>query len=333
MKVLVTGGAGFIGRRVVGLLREHGHRVVVLDRVSGGDLLDEGAVARAVERVDAVSHQAAKVGLGVDFDDIVDYVRDTDLGTAMVLRALFRVGFDGRLVLASSMVVYGEGSYRCPHHGAVRPGVRSPAALAAGRFEPPCPACGEPLVPEPVREDAPCDPRSVYAATKLHQEHLVDAWAAATGASTALLRYHNVYGPGLARDTPYAGVAALFRSAVLAGRRPRVFENGGQLRDFVHVDDVARANVLALSATATGPFNICSGRRTSVLDVANAISSGTPLEPVVTGEWRIGDVRHVFADPTRARRELGFEAAIPFHEGFRSGGTLTTSSGTAVPKS
>ena len=145
-----------------------------------------------------------------------------------------------------------------------------------------------------------------------------DTGVGKTVASAALLRYHNVYGPGLPLGTPYAGVAALFRSAVLAGRPPRVFEDGRQLRDFVHVDDVARANVLALSSDATGPFNVCSGRRTTVLDVARAMTAGTSLEPVVTGEGRAGDVRHVFADPTRARRVLGFEATIELDEGIRT---------------
>ena len=159
------------------------------------------------------------VGLGVDFDDVVDYTRHNDLATASLLRALHRRGFSGRIVLASSMVASGEGRYRCTEHGGVRPGRRDPTALAAGAFEPPCPSCGRPLTPEAVPEDAPLDPRNVYAATKLHQEHLAAAFAGEhPGVTVTALRYHNVYGPRMPRDTPYAGVASIFRSALEAGR-------------------------------------------------------------------------------------------------------------------
>src|SRR5689334_11648091 len=213
------------------------------------------------------------VGLGVDLDDLPGYVGCNDLATAVLLAQMARAGV-GRLVLASSMVVYGEGGYSCPAHGRVRPGPRVVADLAAGRFEPPCPDCGAPLAPELVGEDAPLDPRSVYAATKVAQEHLSAAWARQTGGAVAALRYHNVYGPGMPRDTPYSGVAAIFRSAVEAGRPPRVFEDGGQRRDFVHVSDVAEANVLALLAErpVPGPFNIASGTPRTVLDMAGALA-------------------------------------------------------------
>src|SRR3954454_5195432 len=179
------------------------------------------------------------VGLGVDLEDITEYAGINDLGTAVLLRALARRPVP--LVLASSMVVYGEGRYRCAEHGLVRPGPRRAAELDAGQFEPPCPVCGRPLDPESVPEDAPLDPRNVYAATKVAQEHLCTAFARETGATVTALRYHNVYGPRMPRDTPYAGVASIFRSSLAAGKAPRVFEDGGQRRDFVHVRDVAAA--------------------------------------------------------------------------------------------
>ncbi|HWK26274.1 MAG TPA: NAD-dependent epimerase/dehydratase family protein [Solirubrobacter sp.] len=312
--ILVTGGGGFIGSHVVSALLDAGHDVRVLDRAPAwvderaslivGDVRDPAVVTEAVRGVDTVFHQAAKVGLGVDVGDIVDYVSDNDLGTAVLLRA-----FRGRrLILASSMVVYGEGRYRCAAHGVVRPGPRRVEDLDAGRFEPRC-ACGAVVVAEPVEEDAPVDPRNVYAATKLAQEHLCAAFARETGVAFTALRYHNVYGPRLPVDTPYAGVAAIFRSAVLAGRAPRVFEDGAQTRDFVHVRDVARANVLALSGPP-GIYNVCSGTPRTVLSLARAIGG----EPVVTGEWRAGDVRHVFASPERAAAALGFRAAEDFHQ-------------------
>src|SRR3954451_22423149 len=238
--ILVTGGAGFIGSHVADALLEAGEDVRVLDaflpaahrerpgyldpraELIEGDVRDPDVVARAVEGVSAVSHQAAMVGLGVDIGDIADYVAHNDLGTAVLLRALAARGFAGRLVLGSSMVIYGEGRYRCPDHGIVRPGPRRPDELTAGAFEPPCPECSLALVAELVPEDAPADPRNVYAATKLAQEHLCAAFARETAASLTILRYHNVYGAGMPRDTPYAGVASIFRSAYAAGRAPRV---------------------------------------------------------------------------------------------------------------
>jgi dTDP-L-rhamnose 4-epimerase len=336
MRVLLTGAAGFVGSHVADALGAAGHEVLGLDALLPdahdgpppwapdglqiGDVRDLEVVRGAVAGADAVCHQAAKVGLETGPEDVDAYVAHNDLGTAVLLRALAERRFAGRLVLASSMVVYGEGRYACAEHGIVRPGPRAVADLQAGRFEPTCPHCGRPLAPEPVPEDAPADPRNAYAATKLHQEHLCAAFARAMdGVTVTALRYHNVYGPRMPRDTPYAGVASLFRSALEAGRAPRVFEDGGQLRDFVHVGDVARANVLALTRPepVAGAFNVASGRPRTVGEMAGALAaaSGGPT-PVVTGEFRRGDVRHVFASVQRARDVLGFEATVGLEEGM-----------------
>ncbi len=341
MKVLVTGGGGFVGSHVVDLLADAAHDVVVLDslapdvhprrptylrpdvRYIEADVADPDAWTDAAAGVDAVCHQAARVGLGVDLGDIRRYVADNDAGTAAGLWALHRMGFRGRLVLASSMVVYGEGSYRCAEHGIVRPGPRRPADLGAGRYEPPCPVCGAALAEAPVAEDAPTDPRNVYAATKLHQEHLCAAYGRERGASVVALRYHNVYGPGLPRDTPYAGVASLFLSALRRGERPTVMEDGRQRRDFVHVRDVARATALALTAEGAveGASNVASGTPRTVGDLAEALADAlgpTAPRPVVVGGYRLGDVRHVVASPARAGEVLGFRAEVPFTEGIAS---------------
>ncbi|WSQ12765.1 NAD-dependent epimerase/dehydratase family protein [Streptomyces sp. NBC_01231] len=321
MRVLVTGGAGFIGCHVVEALTARGHEAVVFDLRDGQDVRDAEAVAAALSGVDAVCHQAAMVGLGKGFADAVEYVSRNDLGTAVLLSAMADAGV-GRLVLAGSMVVYGEGSYRCERHGTVRPGPRAVADLAAGRFEPRCPRCEEPLTPGLVGEDAPVDPRNVYATTKQAQEHLASAWARSTGGSAVSLRYHNVYGPGMPRDTPYAGVASFFRSALARGEAPRVFEDGGQRRDFVHVRDVAAANVAALEtespAGALAAYNTGSGEPHTVGEMARALASayGGP-EPVVTGEYRLGDVRHITADSSRLRAELGWKAEVGFEVGMR----------------
>jgi dTDP-L-rhamnose 4-epimerase len=349
--VLVTGGLGFVGSHVVEALLAAGRAVRVLDvalpaahavppahpdgvEVVLGDVRDAAVVARAVDGVSAVSHQAAMVGLGVDVRDITDYVAHNDLGTAVLLRELARASFRGRLVLASSMVVYGEGAYRCARDGDVRPAARDRDRLEAARWEPACPGCGRDLVSVAVPEDAPTDPRNVYAATKLHQEHLVEVVGRELGVPVVRLRYHNVYGPLMPRDTPYAGVASIFRSALEGGRAPRVFEDGRQRRDFVHVRDVARANVLALGDGApVGAFNIASGDPRSVGEMAVALAAALRPDrpPVVTGEFRLGDVRHVVADPGRARRELGFTAAVPFGEGMTEFARAPLRAGAAGP--
>lgn len=339
MRVLVTGGAGFVGSHVAEQLLAAGHGVRVLDALLPavhatrpelpdglelvvGDVRDAATVAAALSDVDAVCHQAAMVGLGVDLDDLPAYAGINDLGTAVLLAGMGRAGVR-QLVLASSMVVYGEGRYRCPEHGDVLPGPRREEDLAAGRFEPPCPRCGRSLAPDLVTEGARLDPRNVYAATKVAQEHLAASWARVTGGTVAALRYHNVYGARMPRNTPYAGVASLFRSALARGEAPRVFEDGGQRRDFVDVRDVAGANLAALStADAVAPgtlraFNVGSGHPHTVGEMAAALAGACGGKaPVVTGDYRLGDVRHVTASSARAAAELGWSAAVGFATGM-----------------
>ncbi|MHB9755947.1 NAD-dependent epimerase/dehydratase family protein [Streptomyces sp. BYX5S] len=321
MRVLVTGGAGFIGSHVVEALTARGHEPVVFDVQDdpGADVRDPEAVAAALAGIDAVCHQAAMVGLGNGVADAAEYVSRNDLGTAVLLSAMAEAGVR-RLVLAGSMVVYGEGWYACARHGVVRPGPRAAADLDAGRFEPTCPDCGAALAPGLVGEDAPADPRNVYAATKLAQEHLAAAWARASSGTAVSLRYHNVYGPRMPRDTPYAGVASFFRSALARGEAPRVFEDGHQRRDFVHVRDVAEANAVALEAGSEPgvlrAFNTGSGTPHTVGEMASALAAayGGP-GPVVTGEYRLGDVRHITADSARIRAELGWKPEVRFEDG------------------
>ncbi|MBS2533390.1 NAD-dependent epimerase/dehydratase family protein [Catenulispora sp. NF23] len=326
MRVLVTGSAGFIGSHVVEALTAAGHEVQTLDLVDGADVREADEVRRALRGVDAVCHQAAKVGLDRTVADAPDYVSHNGFGTSVLLAGMAETGVRA-LVFASSMVVYGEGRYECPEHGWVRPGPRREDDLIAGSFEPPCPICAEPLAPGLVGEDAPLDPRNVYAASKVMTEHLAASWVRlADGARAVALRYHNVYGPRLPRDTPYAGVAALFRSALLRGEAPAVFEDGGQRRDFVHVRDVATANVAALEWAFEA-----AGRGTSELRAYN-VGSGTPRTvgemaaelaramagpaPVVTGGYRLGDVRHITASSARIRDELGWRPGVGFADGM-----------------
>jgi len=346
VKVLVTGGAGFIGQHVHRQLVAEGHEVRVFDSLRSdvhqgppevdnlivGDVRDGAAMDEALSGVEVVVHLAAKVGLGVDLDDIDDYVSSNSLGTAVLLRAMGRRKVQN-LVYASSMVIYGEGHYECDRHGVVAPGPRRVEDLERGRFEPPCPHCGEQLRPGLVHESAAPDPRNTYAASKLNGEHLAAGWARETGGRVAAMRFHNVYGPGMPRNTPYAGVAALFRSALDRGESPQVFEDGHQRRDFIHVHDIATAVTTATNAIKQGrgraagagqadeagraahgqeagfvAYNVGSGVVRTIGEIAEELARayGGP-GPVVTGAYRLGDVRHITASSQRIRDELGWK--------------------------
>ena len=339
MRILVTGAAGFIGSHVVDAALAAGHEVLGLDcraattqdtrpgyrpddaELIAGDIRDAALLDRVLEHVDVVCHQAAMVGHGIGVADLPAYSDINVTGSAVLLAAMGRQRVP-RLVLASSMVVYGEGRYACPAHAEVRPRARTREDLERGMFEPCCPDCGAGLRAVLVTEDAPLDPLTAYAVSKVAQEHLAAVWARLTGGSVVALRYHNVYGPRMPRDTPYSGVAAIFRSALEAGLAPRVFEDGAQQRDFVHAEDVAAANLLATDAGQPGQlraYNIASGEPHTIGQMAKALASAlSGPEPVVTGEFRPGDVRHIVASPAQARSELGFVPRTGFDAGMDS---------------
>jgi dTDP-L-rhamnose 4-epimerase len=335
VRVLLTGAAGFIGARAATALEAAGVEVVGVDVMLPAahgpdsaappgchrvDVRDADALAPLLDGVDVVCHQAAMVGAGVNAADAPAYGSHNDYATTVLLAQMYAAGCKC-LVLASSMVVYGQGLYDCPVHGPVDPTPRRREDLDAGNFEHRCPICGEELRWRLVDEAAPLRPRSLYAASKAAQEHYALAWAEAVGGSVIALRYHNVYGPGMPRDTPYSGVAAIFRSSLERGAPSQVFEDGGQMRDFVHVDDVAAANVAAVNSVGQSVFlaaNVCSGQPISIREVAEHLSqaSGGPA-PEITGQYRSGDVRHIVADPTRAHELLGFTAKIGPQQGLQ----------------
>ncbi|MEV0947316.1 NAD-dependent epimerase/dehydratase family protein [Rhodococcus sp. NPDC049939] len=332
-RVLLTGAAGFIGSHVHTALTDAGHDVVAVDAllpsahgtdskepedVRQVDVRDLPTLTKLLRGVDVVCHQAAVVGAGVNASDAPAYASHNDLGTATLLAAMHETGCQ-RLVMASSMVVYGDGRYRNRRGEFVEPAARRAEELAAGIFDTTDPATGESLDWELVEEDSPLRPRSLYAASKVAQENYAFAWSLATRGSVTALRYHNVYGDHMPRDTPYSGVAAMFRSCLEAGEPPRIFEDGRQMRDFVHVRDVAAANVVAIDAALPGfsAFNVCSGQPITIGEVATTLAReyGGPA-PVVTGEYRPGDVRHIVASPRLAGEKLGFRAQIPPESGI-----------------
>ncbi len=335
MKILLTGSAGFIGTHIAEQAELAGHEVVKVDdflpMAHGEDPVVPDGTHRLdirhdplddlLDGIDVVCHQAAMVGNGVDAQDLPGYAEHNDAGTARVLAAMARTGVTN-LVLASSMVVYGDGRYTCPVDGDVPPAVRREDDLAAGRFDPRCPVCGGDIEWREIAEDTPFLPRTSYAASKVAQEHYASAWCTLENAQAIALRYHNVYGPGMPADTPYAGVAAIFRSAIARGEAPKVFEDGAQMRDFVHVTDVARANVLAIEQVAEHPvglsaYNVASGHPFTIGQMAATLAgaAGAP-EPELTGDYRRFDVRHVVASPKAAAVGLGFVAAIRPEDGL-----------------
>lgn len=339
MKTLVTGGAGFIGTHLVRALTEQGDEVVVLDslepQVHGGTppvlpsgvQLIEGNVGdpelarRALQGVDKVVHLAAAVGVGQSMYEIARYTKLNTMATAHFLEALVAARpLPQRLVVASSMSIYGEGEYLCDEHGRMAPGPRPEEQLLARAWEMHCPACGSVMRPVPTSETKPLIPTSIYAINKRDHEEMSIVTGAAYGIPTAALRFFNIYGPGQALSNPYTGVAAIFASRLLNGRAPLIFEDGAQTRDFTHVSDVVRGIMLALESDAAvgRAVNLGTGRPTSVDQIAEVISAGLGLEiePERTGRYRAGDIRHCYADPSLARELLGFEARTTFEDGM-----------------
>lgn len=339
--VLVTGGAGFIGSHLVDALVDQGHRVRVLDalvsQVHGedaapryvnraadfvyGDVCDREDVNAALEDIDVVFHEAAEVGVGQSMYEIERYVRANDLGTAVVLEAvLARRPQIKKFVVASSMSIYGEGAYTCVDHGAVAPQLRSTAQLRDRRWEVECPKCGKDLAPAPTNEEKTLFPTSVYAVTKQDQEQFSLAVGRSYGIPTVALRYFNVYGTRQALSNPYTGVCAIFSARLLNGNPPLIFEDGEQTRDFVHVSDIVRANLLALETDRADyqAINVGTGRPTSVRTVCELLADGLGLdiEPEIVGKYREGDIRHCVADISKAKSLLNYEPRVSLEQGI-----------------
>ena len=337
--VLITGGAGFIGAHLAGQLLEQGERVRVLDSLHPqvhrdgerpdylsddvelivGDVRDPEAVRKALEGVDRVAHLAARVGVGQSMYEIAEYTSVNGVGTGVLLEALVERPVE-RLIVASSMSVYGEGRYVDASGEPVASVQRRRADLEAGRWEP-VGEQGQALTPVATPESKPPTLTSVYALNKYDQERLCLMFGEAYSVPTVALRFFNAYGPYQALSNPYTGVLAIFASRLLNNRPPLVFEDGEQKRDFVSVHDVARACALALSAgeeAAGQVVNVGSGQSITVNEIATRLAAilGTSIEPEVTGKFRVGDIRHCFADISRAKQVLGYEPQVPLEQGM-----------------
>ena len=340
--VLVTGGAGYIGSHLVDGLIARGYDVTVFDNLepqvhrSGtwpsyanakaryvrGDVRDRQLFEPLVLEADAVVHFAAAVSIGQSMYQIDRYVDVNTRGTALLLDMLVNLKHHvQKVIVASSIGVYGEGAYRCATHGTVAPTIRPEAQLAARDWEQKCPVCQAPVESIPTAEDKPLYRDNIYSMSKYHQEEMVLLIGKVYGIPAVATRFFNVYGPRQSLSNPYAGVAAIWLSRLLNGKPPVVFEDGGQLRDFVSVHDVVDCLVLMLEKSGADylPVNIGSGETVTILDIARMLNRilGTSIEPQVTQAGRTFDIRHNTADITRARTLLGFQPKVSLEEGFR----------------
>ncbi|WXG42741.1 MAG: NAD-dependent epimerase/dehydratase family protein [Promethearchaeati archaeon SRVP18_Atabeyarchaeia-1] len=343
--VLVTGGAGFIGSHTVDLLVEKGYAVTVIDslepqvhgpdakppdylnpkaRFIKEDILEARVLKTLLKESEAIIHLAAQVGVGQSMYQIDRYINSNTRGTSLLLDVLASGESSVRkLVVASSMSIYGEGKYWCEKCSCeVFPNIRTEDQLNRKKWEQVCPSCGSVVKPIPTSEDKPLAPASIYAMSKRHQEEMCLLIGSTYSLPSVALRYFNVYGPRQSLSNPYTGVCAIFSSRILNNAPPYIFEDGKQLRDFVHVRDVAKANVQAmeLSSARGVPVNIGSGVSISILEIADMLiemyDKKGSLRPVVSQEYRKGDTRHCYANIDRARKLLNFKPDVTFRDGL-----------------
>ena len=341
-RILVTGGAGFIGSHIVEALVRRGHNVRVLDnlepQVHGegaeipeyigqdvefikGDIRNKNEVRKALKDIEIIFHQAAAVGVGQSMYQIEKYMEVNTLGTAKLLDILVNEKHKvGKLIVASSMSVYGEGEYICSKCGSVYPHLRSLQQLKDRKWEAYCPICNRDIKPVPTKEEKLLYPTSVYAISKRDQEELCLNVGRAYAIPTVILRYFNTYGPRQALSNPYTGIAAIFSSRILNNHPPLIFEDGLQSRDFSHVSDIVQANLLALEKKEANyeVFNVGTGRQLTVLDMANILIKklGFKNKPKIINKFREGDIRHCYADISKIKKRLNFKPKIKFEKGI-----------------
>ncbi|MBU1863259.1 MAG: SDR family NAD(P)-dependent oxidoreductase [Candidatus Omnitrophica bacterium] len=341
-KILVTGGAGFIGSHLVDRLVQEGHAVCVLDSLepqvhgsSGkvpdylnqnaqfikGDIRSLDDVRKALQGIEIVFHEAAMVGVGQSMYQIRKYVDVNTLGTANLLEVILEQRYEiQKLIVASSMSIYGEGSYRCEACGIVYPSLRTKEQMQRKDWEHHCPQCEKVIKPYTTAEDKPLDATSIYAITKKDQEEMCLTLGKSYGLPTVALRYFNVYGPRQALSNPYTGVCAIFSSRIKNNNQPIIFEDGHQSRDFINVHDIVEANLLAMTSDAMNyqTFNVGSGQPITILEVCNELCrlyGKKDLKPEIQNKFRVGDIRHCLADISKIAH-VGFSPKISFQEGM-----------------
>lgn len=340
MNVLVTGGAGFIGSHIVDKLVERDHFVRIFDNLEPqvhkgipsylnkksefirGDIRDSRQLESAVRDIDVIFHEAAMVGVGQSMYQIEKYVDVNTYGTAKLLDFLVNKEHNvKKLIVASSMSIYGEGTHLCDNCGIVYPSLRSEKQLKGEDWIAKCPACGKDVKPVPTKETKPLQPTSIYAISKKDQEEMSLAIGRAYGIPTVALRYFNAFGPRQALSNPYTGVCAIFSARIKNNNPPVIFEDGLQSRDFLSVHDIAEANILAMKSSNADNevFNVGSGRPTSILDIALTLAKlyNKNIHPEIVGKYRAGDIRHCFADISKIKDKLGFEPKVSFEDGMR----------------
>jgi dTDP-L-rhamnose 4-epimerase len=341
MRILVTGGAGFVGSHLVDALVAEGHSVRILDNLDPqvhadrrppeylnpaadfirGDVRDRETVFKALVGVEVLFHLAAAVGVGQSMYDVARYIEVNAMGAGVVLDVVANERHTLRkMIVASSMSCYGEGKYRCDACGPVFPKLRSVEQLAERDWEMHCPFCGASARPVPTDEEKPLCPTSIYAITKRDHEEMFMAIGRAYGIPTVALRFFNIFGPRQALSNPYTGVAAIFSSRLLNGHAPIIFEDGRQTRDFIHVSDIVSGLLSCMhrAEAADQVFNLGTGRALSVLELARLLSErlGFRGAPRVENRFREGDIRHCYADITRIRERLGWTPRVAFEEGI-----------------
>jgi dTDP-L-rhamnose 4-epimerase len=340
MKILVTGGAGFIGSHLVDRLISENHEVVVIDNLEPQvhqnkkpdylnseakyifkDLSDKETLVSILKDVEIIFHQAAAVGVGQSMYEIEKYVEMNVMGTAKLLELLVNnENSVKKLVVASSMSIYGEGAYECGKCGIVYPELRSEKQMKTREWEMICPKCGMQAKPIPTKEGKPLKPTSVYAISKRDQEEMCLSVGRAYGIPTVSLRYFNVYGPRQSLSNPYTGVCAIFSSRIKNNNPPIIYEDGLQTRDFIYVDDIVSANTFAMKENKMNykSLNVGTGKPVKIIEIANTLASlyGKDIKPKTVNKYRSGDIRHCFADVSEIKK-LGFDAKTSFEEGMR----------------
>jgi dTDP-L-rhamnose 4-epimerase len=339
MKILVTGGAGFIGSHIVDELIKDGHYVRIFDNLEPqvhtqvpaylnkdaefvrGDVRDAPSLEAAIKDIEVIFHEAAMVGVGQSQYQIVKYVDVNTHGTAKLLELLANREHDvQKLIVASSMSIYGEGAHLCDDCGIIYPSLRSERQLRMQDWVVKCPNCGKDAKMAPTKEIKPLQPTSIYAISKKDQEEMSLAIGRSYGIPTVALRYFNAFGPRQSLSNPYTGVCAIFSARIKNDNAPLIFEDGLQSRDFISVHDIARANILAMESSNADyeVFNVGTGKPTSILDIAQALAKlyHKDIRPEITGKYRAGDIRHCFADISKIKDKLGFQPKVSFKDGI-----------------